>query len=158
MAKKITYCLVDDLSIPLLFSLGACDQLNDELGDVDAFIDLFRAEESPEEREIREEIERGMTPEEQQAKELSKPKFKLDDVLPFAFTTLAREGQRYLGEAPTLNEEWVKLHASPGDIENMTLALCKALALGMSARHMTEAEEEDLVAKVLQKNAAGATA
>lgn len=158
MAKKITYCLMDDVPIPLLFSLGACDQINDRLGDVDAFLDLFRAEESPEEKAIREEIERDMTPEEKQAQARRKPSWRLGDVLPFAFATLAREGQRYMGEAVTITEEWVNLHASPGDIENMTLAVVKALAQGMSTRHITAEEEEDLVAKVLAKNAVGATA
>ena len=157
MAKKITFCLIDDQAIPLLFSLGACDQLNDQLGDVDAFLDLFRGEESPEERAIREEIEQDMTPEERIERDARKHKFTLDDVLPFAFSTLAREGQRYLGETPTITEEWLKLHASPSDIENMTIALVKALAQGMSTRHITDTGEEDLVAKVLAKNAQGAT-
>ena len=112
MAKKITYCLMDDVPIPLLFSLGACDQINDRLGDVDAFLDLFRAEESPEEKAIREEMERDMTPEEKQAQARRKPSWRLGDVLPFAFATLAREGQRYLGEAVTITEDWVNLHAN----------------------------------------------
>lgn len=158
MAKKITMCLVDDQPVPLLFSLGACDQLNDRLGDVDTFLDLFRSEESPEEKAIREEIEQDMTPEEKLAQENKKPAYGLNDVLPFVFATLAREGQRYQGEAVTITEDWVSLHASPGDIENLTLAVVKALALGMSTRHVPAEEEEDLVAKVLAKNAAGATA
>ena len=45
-----------------------------------------------------------------------------------------------------------------GGQAGMTLAVVKALAQGMSTRHNTAEEEEDLVAKVLAKNAVGATA
>ena len=91
MDSKITHCLIDDQDLPLLFSLGACEQLNDRLGDVDALLDLFRAEESPEEKAIREEIEQDMPPEERQEREQAKSKLKLEDVLPFVMAVLARE-------------------------------------------------------------------
>ena len=66
---------------------------------------------------------------------------------------LGRQGQLYLGEPPTITEEWIHLHAAPSDIEPMTLAMCKAVGMGLTTLHELKNEDVDLVAEGLQKNA-----
>ncbi len=155
--QKITYCIIDETQLPLLFTLGAEMQIAERLGSTDMLFDLFRGEESEAEREVRLEIEKDMKPEEIEARDKREAEKQdrqkgLMDVLPFVISTLARQGQLYLGDPPTITEEWINLHARPADIEPMTLAMCKALSAGLDTRHKTEKDDVDLVAEAIEKN------
>jgi len=152
--QKITYCVIDDTPLPLLFSLGAEMQIAQRLGSVDRLFDVFSGGETDAEREIRLEIEKGMTPEQIAARdaEACEP-LDLLSVLPFTIATLARQGQLYQGEQASITEDWVALHARPADIEPMTLALLKAIEAGLAMQHHTQADgEEDMVKAALEKN------
>ena len=152
--RKITYCVIDDEPLPLLFTLGAEMQIAERMGSMDALFDFFKGEESAEERAIREEIEKGMTAEQIAKRDAAQQPNggSLLEVLPFSIAMLARQGQMYLGEKATFTEEWLTLHARPADIEPMTLALCKAIGMGLDTRHHTDNDEVDLVAEAIEKN------
>ena len=152
--RKITYCLVDDTQLPLLFTLGAEMQIAERLGSLSALFDVFKDAETEAEKELRLEIEKGMTAEQIAAREQAKENgASLLDILPFTIATLARQGQLYLGEPPTITEEWIHLHAAPSVIEPMTLAMCKAVGMGLTTLHELKNGDVDLVAEGLQKNA-----
>ncbi len=152
--RKITYCIIDDAQLPLLFTLGAEMEIADRLGSVDTLFDVFKGEESEAEREIRLEIEKGMTAEQLATRNADKPEggVRLLDVLPFTIAVLARQGQQYLGEKPTITEEWLRLHARPADIEPLTLAMCKAISAGLTMQHQTGSGDVDMVAEAIEKN------
>ena len=152
--QRITYCVIDDTTLPLLFTLGAEMQIAERLGSMERLFDVFGSGESEAEKEIRLEIEKGMTPEQIAARdaEAGKP-LTLMDVLPFTLATLARQGQLYGGEKATFTEDWVTLHARPADIEPMTIALMKAIEAGLDMQHQSPAGgEEDMVKAALEKN------
>ncbi len=151
--QKITYCVIDDTALPLLFTLGAEMQIAQRLGSVDRLFDVFAGGETEAEREIRLEIEKDMTPEQIAARdaETGEP-LTLMDVLPFTIATLARQGQLYEGQKATFTEDWVTLHARPADIEPMTIALMKAIEAGLAMQHQSHADgEEDMVKAAIEK-------
>ncbi len=152
--RKITYCLVDDTQLPLLFTLGAEMQIAERLGSLDALFDVFAGEEDEAEQAVRAEIEKGMNTQQRARRDAEKAEggTSLMAVLPFTIAVLARQGQLYLGDKPTITEDWVRLHALPADIEPMTLAMCKAISGGLDTRHSLKNEDVDLVAESLQKN------
>jgi len=154
MMRKITYCLIDDIQLPMLFTLGAEMQIAERMGSLDALLNVFTGEEDEAEKTLRAEIEKGMSVEQRAKREADKDEVgkSFVDMLPFTVAALARQGQLYLGEKPTITEEWIHLHAAPSDIEPMTLALCKAISNGLGTRHSLKQDDVDLVAEGIQKN------
>ncbi|MEG0766087.1 MAG: hypothetical protein RR482_00080 [Clostridia bacterium] len=151
--RKIIYTIIDDVQIPLLFTLGAQQRIAERMGSIDALFDMFDENESEEDRAIRAEIEAGMT-DEQKAK-CEKKQAKESDlfgVLAFCIATLAQQAQLYNGDKPTITEQWVEIHAAPCDTENLTVALCKAMGIGLTTIHDIAGGETDLVAEALEKN------
>ena len=54
--RKITYCLIDDIQLPMLFTLGAEMQIAERMGSLDALLNVFTGEEDEAEKTLRADI------------------------------------------------------------------------------------------------------